>query len=259
MSSNILKLIACITVLCDHIGYSMQYHNVGSYDTAVFLRLIGRIAFPIFAFLIAEGFKKTHNVLLYAGRLIIAGIISEVPFDLCFHGSIGYSSPFNNVMFSLATALLAVFFADMCLKSSKKELRILFVFPVGAACYIARSLGMDYGYWGIILIFLFYLVDSDSVKKKLMLIPVVLLFAARHIINSSLYGTAPGDWGKLQLFSLISLIPILLYNGKKGRSGTGGALRKIKQYAFYLFYPAHILALHFVFSNVDKITEFFKL
>ena len=259
MSSNILKLIACVAMLCDHMGYTMQYYHVGSYDAAELLRLIGRIAFPIFAFLIAEGFKKTHNVLLYAIRLIIAGFISEIPFDLCFHDSLKYSSSFNNVMFSLSTALLALIFADMCIKSSKKELRILFVVPVLAACYMAKTLSMDYGYWGIILIFLFYLVDSDSVKKKLMLVPVVLLFAARHVITTSLPGGTPGEWAKLQLLSLFSLIPILLYNGKKGRSSASGVTKKIRQYAFYLFYPAHMLALYFIFSNMNKIISFLGL
>ncbi len=258
MSSNILKMIACMTMLCDHIGYCLQSTSYGSISPHIgsVLRLIGRISFPIFAFLIAEGFKKTHNVVLYAGRLILAGIISEIPFNLCFYGEIKYT-PTLNVMFSLATALLALVFADMCIKSSRKEVRFLFVVPVFAACYLANTSGMDYGYWGIILIFLFYSVDTNSIQKKLILIPVTLLFAARRIIEATIRGQTADEWGKKQLFSLLALIPLMLYNGKIGSSGGTKSVRKIKQYLFYLFYPAHLLILWAVFSNLDKITALF--
>lgn len=251
MNAGILKLIACITMLLDHIGYLMMSYGIGDYDTANYFRLIGRIAFPIFAFLIAEGFKHTKNVVFYTGRLLIAGIISEIPYNLCFHKSYSYPSSLN-VMFTLAVALMALIFADMCLKSSKKELRFLFVIPVFSACYFADRLGFDYGYWGIILIFLFYLIDTDSVQKKLLLLPVILLFAARHVITNFIYGNVITNWNKQQLFAVLAFLPLVLYNGKTGFSKSKSA-RKVKQYLFYLFYPVHMLILYFVFTLLKDI------
>ena len=252
MSAGILKLIACFAMLLDHVGYLMQAYHIGDYDLSSCLRLVGRIAFPIFAFLIAEGFKHTRNVVLYTGRLLIAGIISEIPYNLCFHGDYIYS-PTINVMFTLATALTALIFADMCIKSSNKEVRILFVIPVFAACYFADKFGMDYGYWGILLIFLFYLVDADSiVKKKLLLFPILLFFAARYIIVGFLEGSVITEWNKQQLFALLAFFPLVFYNGKVG-SGKSKNARKAKQYLFYLFYPVHLLILYFVFKLINQV------
>ena len=255
MSANILKLIACITMMLDHVGYLMQSYGIGNYDTANLLRLIGRIAFPIFAFLIAEGFKHTRNVVFYTGRLLLAGLISEIPYNLCFHKSLIYK-PSLNVLFTLAAALVALIFADMCLKSSKKEVRFLFALPIFAACYFADKFGMDYGYWGIILIFLFYLIDGDSVQKKLLLLPVILLFAARRVIESFIAGSVLSDWNKMQLFALLAFLPLALYNGKVGNAKSKNA-RKVKQYLFYLFYPVHMLLLYVIFSNIGKMIAFF--
>ncbi len=245
-------------MLCDHIGFCLQSYSYGAIapEAGTVLRLIGRISFPIFAFLIAEGFKKTKNVVLYALRLLLAGFISEIPYNLCFNGSIRYASTIN-VMFSLATALLALVFADMCIKSSKKEARFLFIVPIFAACYLAKNLGMDYGYWGILLVFLFYLVDADSMPKRMMFFPIVLLFAARHVITASISGAAANEWGLQQLAGTAAFIPMFLYNGKLGKTSNSKSAQKIKKYSFYLFYPAHLTLLWALFSNIDKIKALF--
>lgn len=234
MSTTLLKIIACAAMLCDHMGARLFEG-----ETQDVLRMIGRIAFPIFAFLIAEGFKKTRNVVLYTLRLLAAGVISEIPFNLFISSNIRY--PFSmNVMFTLATALLALIFADMCIKSSKKEVRFLFVLPIISAAYFAEIYGMDYGYAGILLIFMFYLIDSGTPSKKLMILPVLMLFAAREIIESVLLGSYFTPWAKTQLFAIFSFLPLILCNGKKGR----GSNSKIKQYSFYLFYPLHMVVIY---------------
>lgn len=246
MTSNVLKLIACITMLCDHIGYQMQAYNIGSYETANFLRIFGRISFPIFAFLIAEGFKHTKNVTKYALRLFVAGLISEIPYNLCFHKSFVFGNSLN-VMFTFFISLVALIFADMCIKASKKEVRFLFAVPILSACYFAEVLGTDYGFWGVLLVFLFYLSDSDSqIRKKLLALPVLLLFSARSVVFNYIDGNVISNWDEIQLFALLSCVPILFYNGKSGR----GRLKSAKKYLFYLFYPAHLIVLHFIFSNI---------
>ena len=253
MSSTVLKIIACVAMLLDHTGYMMQTYGVGSYDTSSLLRIIGRMAFPIFAFLIAEGFKRTKNVVYYTLRLLLAGVISEIPFNLFSNKALEYKGSLN-VMFTLAVGLVALIFADMCIKSSKKEVRFLFVLPLFAACHFAEIYGMDYKDWGVILIFLFYLVDTSSIQKRLMLLPVTALFASRKIISDVIYGKGFSAWDKTQLFALLAVIPLMLYSGKKG---SGKKSKNYKRYLFYLFYPAHLLLLYLIFSNYQKIVSLF--
>ncbi len=252
MSSNILKLIACFTMLLDHTGYMMIANGVGDYDIALLLRLLGRISFPIFAFLISEGFKHTKNVVYYTARLFIAGIISEIPFNLCFHGKLIYRDSLN-IMFTFAISLVMLIFTDMCIKSQRKEIRLFFFLPLMAACYFADSLSVDYGYFAILLVFLFYISDSNSISKKLILVPILLLFSARMIILAFLKMDSATLWQQMQLFSALSFIPIVFYNGKSGSSSRTKGVRKVKQYLFYLFYPAHLIALYFIFELLVKL------
>ncbi len=252
MTSNILKLIACFTMLLDHTGYMMMTSGVGDYDVALLFRLVGRISFPIFAFLIAEGFKHTKNAVFYATRLFIAGIISEIPYNLCFHGKLIYRGSVN-VMFTFAIALFMLIFVDMCIKSSKKEIRFLFILPLFAACYLARSFSVDYGYFAILLIFLFYISDSNKISKKMLLFPILLLFAARYLIVSFAQGTTSTLWHRRQLYAVLSFVPLVFYNGKGGSAGKSKGVRKLKQYLFYLFYPAHLIVLYYIFDLLIKL------
>ena len=118
-SGSTLKLIAVITMIIDHIGagivenFAVQYPEGrlfgldydGLYTLDMILRGIGRIAFPIFCFLLVEGFTKTRSAWKYFGRLLLFGVISEVPFDLCFFRSAFYT-PYQNVYFTLALGVL---------------------------------------------------------------------------------------------------------------------------------------------------------
>lgn len=87
LNATTLKIIAVITMLIDHIAYVLQIYSY-SYSTYHIMRIIGRIAFPIFAFMIAEGAKHTRDIRKYLLRLLIFAFISEVPFDLAFDGKI---------------------------------------------------------------------------------------------------------------------------------------------------------------------------
>lgn len=256
MSSFVLKIIACATMLLDHIGYSMQYYGLGDRALAMLFRTIGRVAFPIFAYLIVKGFKKTHNIVLYTLRVIIAGLISEVPYDLCFHKSVRYDTS-QNVMFTFAIALIMLVFVDMCVKATRKEVRFFCIFPIAGAYYIADNLFVDYSGYGILLVALLYFADGENLKDRLRTVPVILLFAARYILEDAVRGYGISAWHKTQLCSALALVPILLYSGKKGYAPKGKVGKKVQQYAFYLFYPVHIFALYLIFSNFAQIKAFF--
>lgn len=242
-------------MLCDHIGYQMMMYGIGGAETASVLRIIGRISFPLFAFLIVQGFKKTHNILLYILRVLGAAIISEIPYNLCFYRVWRYDSG-KNIMFTLALSLIALVFVDMCVKG-RKEVRFFCVFPIIAACYFAAKFGFSYGYMGVLLIILMYFFDAGDFKGKLCIFPILLLFALRNVITAAIGRSAVSEWDLTQIYSVFSFIPILAYNGKPGTQKKSGAGKKAQQYFFYLFYPLHLILLYLIFSNFGKLAALF--
>ena len=214
MSSFVLKVIAVISMLIDHSGYLI-------FNGFSFMNYIGRLAFPIFAFLITEGYTHTSNLKKYFLRLLIFAIISQIPFMLLFPGDFTF-----NILFTLALGLLAITVYN---KLSNKIFGILFV----ALCAVlAHFLQFDYGWFGITIIFIFYIFKN---KKTYMNI----LFGATTFINYIYYfaKTLRIEYLLIFLFCTLSLIPINLYNGKKGKN--------IK-YFLYVFYPLHLIVLYFI-------------
>lgn len=216
MSSFVLKLIAIITMTIDHIGAIFIPNSSWLYLVS---RSIGRLAFPIFAFLIVEGFFHTREVKKYMLRLGIFAIISEVPFDLAFYNSYLHMGH-QNIFFTLFLGLLAIYLINTVEK--KYQGKMLFVNLANAGITIAISLiaallQTDYKFMGILLIVAFYLFRGS---KTLLVVSMILL-------SSSI----------IQMLSVLSIIPIAFYNGKKGKN--------IK-YFFYVFYPAHLLVLYFI-------------
>lgn len=209
ISSSTLKIIAIITMLIDHIGGIL-------FPQYVFLRIIGRLAFPIFCFLLVEGFLHTHNVYSYALRLGLFALISEVPFDLAI-----YHVPFypyhQNVFFTLLIGLLVL----IGFKNFQERPFIqLMIFAVGA--FLALKCQVDYGVFGVAMIVLIYLYSIHHNFLILALGFVFLNFLAKGI----------------QCFGALAILPIALYNGKRGIS---------LKYIFYIFYPAHLLTLYFIY------------
>ncbi|GKX31264.1 conjugal transfer protein TraX [Vallitalea longa] len=211
MSSTNLKILACITMLIDHLGaVFFQEYDI--------FRIIGRLAFPIFAFLIAEGFFHTHNIKKYLIRLAVSAIISEIPFNLAFNGNIFELGSGLNIFFTLFLGLLSIYIYD-----NYKRNGLYFVFLIGI---IAELLNTDYGILGVIIIFSFYYYNRKFNKQALSYIVITLLlvvvdFASYQIIN-------------LQIFSILALIALYFYNNKKGVN---------LKYLFYIFYPGHLLIL----------------
>ncbi len=199
-----LKCIAAFTMLIDHIGMVL-------YPGVTWLRAIGRLSFPIFCFVLVEGFYHTHNRRNYLIRLGLFALISEVPFDLARSGT-WINPAYQNVFFTLFLG-----FAMLCgLREFKDTVERVVVVLIAVA--FAGLLSVDYGIQGILLI-LVYAVLRDYKWPKLILGALWnFLFRVRT-----------------QYFGVFAMLPLALYNGEKGRS---------MKWFFYIFYPAHLLVLY---------------
>lgn len=215
-TGRLLKWIAMLTMFIDHVGYLF-------FPNHLIFRIIGRMAFPIYCFLLAEGAVHTRNRRDYLTRLVLFGLLSEIPFDLAFHGTFLYLGG-QNVFFTLAFGLLTIVLLD---GERLLDVRIAAVLLCIAG---AQLLHTDYGAMGVLCILLFY-----------------------RIGNAAGSGTLSAFWGKaaaigvlsmmggVEFFAFLSLLPIALYNGKRSlRTRSESPLEK---YACYLFYPGHLLVL----------------
>ena len=181
---------------------------------------IGRIAFPIFAFLIVNGMFLTRSVEKYIVRLFSFAIISEIPFDLAVSGQM-FDFYNQNVFFTLALSASLIFVAEKIEKFDQSNLvkAILKIISVGIFCAIANYYHTDYSMLGILAVFLLYL-GSTSRRNTY----IAILFG--YFFEAYMY-----------LFVYLSIPIIHFYNGKKGN---------INKWAFYIFYPAHLLVISFI-------------
>lgn len=225
MSGSILKLIACIAMLVDHIAKLLPGDFLGMTDTlfligdkAVNMRMlmhfIGRSAFPIFAYLITEGFMHTHNRKKYCLNLLIFALISEIPWNLALSNDFFYAR--QNVFFTLLLGYLGLCAIDQ-FKNDIKNLAI----TLSILLMVSFVLRADYGAFGFGFILLLYLLRE---RKFIMAIVGTCVLPSRWIGG-------------------LAFIPILLYNGQRG-------FAKVKwiKYAFYIFYPLHLLLIY-LFRN----------
>ncbi len=240
MSALTLKLIACAAMLIDHIGYLW---NITAF------RAVGRISFPIFLFLIYNGYQHTRSRSRYALRLGLFALLSQIPFSLCFRGR-----PLDgnwNVFATLLLALLCIWAADR-LKTHRVG-RYFAIFPA-VAVYGAMSLGllrMDNGARAMILAIAFWLFTGETLAQRLA-IGACTVFGVMNdyfvslglgLLRGSPAIPAPTNWQSLQLFALLALPLIFAYNGRKGRMPENKWAAKAVQWGFYSFYPAHLLVL----------------
>lgn len=233
LNSNTLRLVAVLLMVSDHIwATAMSFGNWMTY--------IGRMAFPIFAFQIAEGFLHTKNFKKYALRLLAFAVISEIPFNL-FYSSRWFNPYHQNVMFTLLLGLLAIkvidnLKKDISPKNIGKSLLWLALIAVGG------TLGfVDYGFLGVLTVVMFYLCRGYRFTPILQLIGMILInivFFEGQVFIFDVFGKTVEI--PSQGFAVFSLIPIWLYNGKKGKSS------KVLQYGFYAFYPVHMLILYLI-------------
>lgn len=259
LSSNSIKMIAAIAMLLDHFSKvfepfsAPEYIPYGFYFNQI-LEMIGRIAFPIFAYFVAVGCLKTHNIKKYIVRLFIITIISEFCYDFAFslrnylryNGTIDtsgfqdkiyfFESGIQNVCLGFWLSVVAIY----CLQSYKinynKNGKIL-LFIQWTFLYIIAALNQC-DYWQTVIPFILILYFVSTNKSRLIIVGIwcaieylfVPQFNSIPIINlpiQSIFYT---------IASSISIIILYLYNGKKGN-------KIIKKHFFYCFYPAHLLLL----------------
>lgn len=236
-------------MLLDHIGYCLPRAGFSPY-----FRIIGRLAFPIFVFLVVNGYRYTRSKPKYALRLAIFAVISQIPFSLMQKGTLFY--PTGNVFVTLLLSLLCVWFAAE-FWSRSGWWRLLAFVPAVIVCglYYFGYLNSDYGMKGILLALVLYFFDGKYVLTAIG--TFVSLFAPTLIgygINflQMLRGRAyafrlPGSWTMTEAYALLALIPVFLYHGKKGRTPENKVAAKAMQLAFYAFYPVHMLILALLF------------
>lgn len=218
MSSFVLKIIAIIAMFFDHAGYAI-------YGKLSWCNYIGRLAFPIFAFQITEGYRHTKNLKKYFFRLILFALISQIPIMMLY--SVFTTEFVLNIFFTLFLGLLAVTILD---KQQNKFISITF------SCLIvilAKFLKVDYSAFGVLIIICFYLLKN----KKIALSIVFSFLTIYHYKDFLLQTHFRIDIILLVLFSILSLVFIFLYNGKKGKN--------IKL-LFYWFYPIHLVLLYLI-------------
>ena len=198
-----LKMIALIAMLCDHLGHAL-------FPQLMILRIIGRISFPIFAYVLVEGFCHTRNVKKYMMRLGVMALLSEIPFDLMASQKV-LEFGHQNVFFTL---FLGIFMLYLMSRTVNPMLQLVYA---GIAMVAAEFLKTDYRYFGILIILWFYYWRSNKWAKYLGVTAIILL-----------------SKGWVGCFTALALVPIALHNGKRGP--------KCKWF-FYIFYPAHALII----------------
>ena len=212
-----LKLIACLTMLIDHIGLTLV--------PLTGLRVIGRIAFPIYCFLLAEGARHTGSPKKYALRLTLAMALSEIPFDMVLGSSHAWDH--QNVLLTLLLGFGALLLME---KVGSPLGKLLAGLPFLAMAQLCRS---DYGAQGVMMVMLFGLSGEYGWGLGKTALGLTLVSLARPSFPVDVLGISL----PIELFSLLSLVPLSLYSGRKATDS------KAVQWGFYLFYPVHLLVL----------------
>lgn len=220
LSGAELKLIAIISMLADHVNKALIYpylesnHGFLAFISDVF-DIIGRIAFPLFCFMLVEGYFKTRNRKKYLLNLLLFGVISEIPFDMFTTASF-FNMNWNNVMFTLALVLVTVWIIDTLKEKMQKRPKALWylvsILIVLGMCIVSMSLSLDYEHHAILIGYFFYLFHDMPV--------FAIPFGYASMFKE--------PW------ALLGFGLTLTYNGERGKQ---------HKMLYYWFYPVHLLIL----------------
>lgn len=204
-----IKIIALITMLIDHTGAII-------FPKLIILRIIGRIAFPLFAYSLVEGYIHTSNREKYFKRLVIFAITSQIPFSLIYPGIL-------NIGFTLILAFIALLVIDLIKVNKKNMLNYTSLVMI---LIIANAVNVDYGAYGVLIVLLLY-VFKDNLK-----LCSVFLFII------SLQNT-------IQLYMLVA-IPLIVYFNDTYKFKS----IKLPKQVYYYFYPIHLIVLYVIQSII---------
>ena len=209
LSGNVLKIIAAVCMMIDHIGYIL-------FPDVLVFRIIGRIAFPIFAFMIAEGCRYTKNKLRYFSVITLCGIVFQL--FLC----IFLNHLHMNIFITFSLSILMIYSLNQ--RGKEQRNTKLFLITVIIVYILNLYFSIDYGFFGCLLPVIAYLVPESASNETR-----IYYFTAGLVILSMAHG-----W--IQLFSLLSAPLLLFYSGQRGKLNM--------KYFFYIFYPAHLIILY---------------
>ena len=227
LSAFWLKILACLFMLVDHMGLLL-------FPGVLWIRYVGRLAYPLFAYFIAEGCRYTKNKPKRFLSVFILGVICEIAY-IIFDGYYG------NILLTFSISILLIYLLQAVKKAVKKSysssilMQTLFVVSVIMTYHFCKYIGVDYGFFGVItpvLVTLFDSAEADktefaSIKSRvlsLVMLAVGLLLLS--FVNPIL---------QFQYYSLFSLLILAFYNGNKGKFSF--------KYGFYVFYPLHLVVL----------------
>lgn len=204
LNSYHLKILALVTMIIDHIGAIF-------YPDLIFLRIIGRVAFVLYAFMLVEGVYHTNNIHKYIKKIFIWALLSEVPFDIAFYGKPFYFGH-QNIYFTLLISILGIYFLQ--------RIKYFFysIIVVMVVIGVSYFLNFDYSWYGTTMIMAFYLLRKMC-TFKFIFIETISTIATFNILG-------------VQIFAFLGFIPILIYNGQQGK--------KIGS-IYYSYYAIHLL------------------
>ena len=220
LSGSVLKCIALFTMIVDHVGLHLLrnsgivllYTSAGPLELFTLMRKVGRLAFPIYCFLLVEGFLHTHDRRKYGLNLLAFALISEIPWNLEHTGAL--YCPSQNVFFTLFLG-----YAGMCCIEELKERPLEQLISLIALVLVAMNLKADYGTGGFAFILVMYLLREQKILQA--------------IVGTCIES---GGWA-----AGLAFIPINLYNGQRGF-----IQGKVMKYLFYAAYPVHIMIIYLI-------------
>ena len=260
VNSYILKLAAIVTMFIDHAAsafvtffsawkdYVTVFSAPQKWKIYTWLRRIGRFAFPLYCFMLVEGFKYSRNRWKYFRNLIIFALISEFPFDLALV-RVKIDWDHQNVFWTLALGLLGMMCdAEIIRRGKLYEIpAFLRVLPMCALAWVAEIAHTDYGAWGVLIIALIYYAEIlapyiprffDKLNGSALRNPQMtrnLTAICAVVCWFLLYDLSHHYW--IESYGLPCIIMILFYNGQRGSY-------KLSKWFFYAFYPAHLFLLY---------------
>jgi len=210
-------MIAYITMVIDHVGWIFFPH------VAIF-RIIGRLSFPLFAFLLAEGSLKTKDDIKYRNRLLTFAAISQIPYSYASY--LAHANIFElNIFFTLAAGLFLIMFLQ-----KKQYERTFIAFLLLSA--ISLVIPFDYDMYGLLIIVSsYFFITKRTIGVIGLVASTVGFYALSELFNMHI--------GTIQLFALAAIPLIALYNGEKGIP--------MPRLATYFFYPLHLIVLSLLF------------